>query len=82
MRKNEYSVPKPVYYQCLWLIKDIDRLRKLEAVSNYAAKDDELVFFMDDEEVIEAKAQEAQRAADAAQQEVKQEVKAADSAQK
>ena len=32
MRKNEYSVPKAVYYQCIWLIKDIDRLRKLEAV--------------------------------------------------
>ena len=44
MRKNEYSVPKAVYYQCIWLIKDIDRLRKLEAVSNYATRDDELVF--------------------------------------
>ena len=40
MKKNEYSVPKPVYYQCLWLIRDLDRLRKLEAVSNYAAKED------------------------------------------
>ena len=45
MRKNEYSVPKAVYYQCIWLVKDMDRLRKLEAVSNYAAKEDELVFF-------------------------------------
>jgi hypothetical protein len=52
MRKNEYSVPKAVYYQCIWLIKDLDRLRKLEAVSNYAAGEDELVFFMDDDEVI------------------------------
>ena len=52
MRKNEYSVPKAVYHQCIWLIKDMDRLRKLEAVSKYAARDDELVFFMDDEEVI------------------------------
>ena len=52
MKKNEYSVPKEVYYQCLWLIKDIDRLRKLEAVSNYAAEEDELVFFVDDEDVI------------------------------
>ena len=52
MRKNEYTVPKAVYYQCIWLIKDLDRLRKLEAVSNYAAREDELVFFMDDEEVI------------------------------
>ena len=52
MRKNEYSVPKAVYYQCIWLIKDMDRLRKLEAVSNYATRKDELVFFVDDEEVI------------------------------
>ncbi len=52
MRRNKYSVPKPVYYQCIWLIKDMDRLRKLEAVSNYAADDDELVFFVDDEDVI------------------------------
>jgi hypothetical protein len=52
MRKNKYSVPKEVYYQCVWLIKDMDRLRKLEAVSNYAAGEDELVFFVDDEEVI------------------------------
>ena len=28
MRKNQYSVPKAVYYQCIWLLKDIDRLRK------------------------------------------------------
>ena len=47
MRKNEYTVPKAVYYQCIWLLKDLDRLRKLEAVSNYAAGEDELVFFMD-----------------------------------
>ena len=52
MRKNEYSVPKAVYYQCIWLLKDIDRLRKLEAVSNYAGRGDELVFFADDEDVI------------------------------
>ena len=52
MRKNKYSVPKEVYYQCVWLLKDIDRLRKLEAVSNYAGSEDELVFFVDDEDVI------------------------------
>ncbi len=52
MRKNGYSVPKAVYHQCIWLIKDMDRLRKLEAVSNYASGEDELVFFVDDEDVI------------------------------
>lgn len=52
MRKNMYSVPKAVYHQCIWLVKDMDRLRKLEAVSNYAKNGNELVFFVDDEEVI------------------------------
>lgn len=52
MRKNEFSVPKEVYYQCIWLIKDLDRLRRLEAVSNYAAGENELVFFVDEENVI------------------------------
>lgn len=52
MRRNEYRVPKAVYYQCLWLLKDMDRLRKLEAVSNYTAGEDELVFFVDNDNVI------------------------------
>ncbi len=52
MIRNEDAVLKAVYYQCIWLIKDIDRLRKLEAVSNYAEREDELVFFVDDENVI------------------------------
>ncbi len=52
MKINKFRVPKPVYYQCVWTVKDIERLRRLEAVSNYTQKSDELVFFVDDEEVI------------------------------
>lgn len=52
MSNNKYRVPKAVYYQCVWILKDMDRLRRLEAISSYAGKNDELVFFVDDEEVI------------------------------
>lgn len=52
METRKYRVPKPVYYQCFWTVKDIDRLKRLEAISNYTGKADELVFFVDDEEVI------------------------------
>jgi len=45
-------VPKAVYYQCVWTVKDIDRLRRLEAISSYTKNNDELVFFVDDEQVI------------------------------
>lgn len=52
MANNKFRVPKAVYYQCFWMIRDIDRLRKLEAVANYAPQNDELVFYVDDEDVI------------------------------
>lgn len=52
MSNNKFRVPKPVYYQCVWILKDMDRLRRLEAISSYTQSSDELVFFVDDEEVI------------------------------
>lgn len=52
MRKNANSVPKAVYHQCLWIVKDIDRLRRLEAVGSYEGREDEMLFFVDDEEII------------------------------
>ena len=52
MNDRIYTVPKPVYFQCYWIIKDIDRLKRLEAIGSYAKKSDELVFFVDDQEVI------------------------------
>lgn len=29
------NLPKAVYYQCIWTIKDMERLRMLEALYNY-----------------------------------------------
>lgn len=52
MEVNKFRVPKPVYYQCFWTVKDLDRLKRLEAIGNYSGNTDELVFFVDDEEVI------------------------------
>lgn len=52
MSRRKMRLPKAVYYQCIWVIKDIDRLRRLEAAANYGHNDDEFVFFVDDEEVI------------------------------
>ncbi len=52
MDNSKYRVPKAVYYQCVWILKDLDRLRRLEAIGSYTGREDELVFFVDDEEVI------------------------------
>lgn len=56
MDKNIYKVPKAVYFQCVWLVKDMERLKRLEAVAKVPRGDNELVFFMDDEEVIQDEA--------------------------
>lgn len=52
MEGDKHRVPRPVYFQCFWTVKDIDRLKRLEAIGNYSHKPDEMVFFVDDEEVI------------------------------
>lgn len=52
MNRNRLRVPKAVYYQCIWIIKDLDRLRRLEAAASYARSEDEFVFFVDEEDVI------------------------------
>jgi len=50
--KNEYRVPKAVYHQCMWIVKDIDRLLRLETANRHIFSEDEIVFFLDDEDVI------------------------------
>lgn len=52
MGKDRATVPKAVYYQCIWIIKDIDRLRRLEAASKLEGQDGEPVFFVDEDEMI------------------------------
>lgn len=56
MIKNIYKVPKAVYYQCVWVVKDLERLRRLEAVGKVSPDDDELVFFMDDDDMVKDEA--------------------------
>ena len=52
MERNKYRVPKAVYYQCVWILKDMDRLRRLEAVSRVPLEGDEMVFFVDEDDMI------------------------------
>ena len=52
MSSSRYRVPKSVYYQCIWTVKDMDRLRRLEAADNLERYKKEFVFFVDDDEII------------------------------
>ena len=52
MTERKDRVPKQVYFQCIWTVKDIERLKRLEAISNYSKDSNEMVFFMDEEDVI------------------------------
>lgn len=37
------NLPKAVYYQCIWTVKDMDRLRMLEALHKYNEQPDEMI---------------------------------------
>lgn len=52
MSNNELRMPKAVYYQCLWTVKDMERLKRLEAANSHTVKDGDLIFFVDEDEVI------------------------------
>ena len=52
MSNNKEKVPKSVYYQCIWTVKDLDRLRRLEAADDLGRYKNEFVFFIDNDEVI------------------------------
>ena len=52
MGKGNKKLPKAVYFQCIWVVKDIDRLRRLEAVANVSNGMGDPVFFVDEDEVI------------------------------
>lgn len=38
------NLPRAVYHQCIWTVKDIDRLRMLEAIHYYREQPDEIMF--------------------------------------
>ena len=49
MHTGEYvKMPKAVYYQCLWTVKDIDRLYRLEAMMKHEKSEDEVVLYEDE----------------------------------
>ena len=52
MTDRKDRVPKQVYFQCIWIVKDIERLKRLEAIGNYSQEGNEMVFFVDEEDVI------------------------------
>lgn len=35
---GEETLPKPVYYQCIWTVRDIDRLKLIESSDEYARR--------------------------------------------
>ena len=43
------NLPKPVYYQCVWLVKDIDRLQNLAAIRRQGISSEDVICFEDEE---------------------------------
>ena len=50
--RYQNRIPRNIYYQCLWTVKDIERLRRLEAIGEYSQKNNEIVYFVDEDEII------------------------------
>ncbi|MBR2674503.1 MAG: hypothetical protein IKE52_03490 [Mogibacterium sp.] len=46
--KEEVRLPKAVYYQCMWIVKDIDRLQRLDAVKNHGRMESEYIIYEDE----------------------------------
>lgn len=46
------KIPKAVYYQCVWIVKDMERLKRLSLAADAGYIEDELVFFETDEEAV------------------------------
>ena len=43
-----HRIPKAVHHQCMWIVRDIDRLYRLDAIYRHGNRDDELVFYEDE----------------------------------
>lgn len=54
MEGRNTRIPRAVYFQCIWVLKDIDRLRRLEAADDHREMfaEDEYIFFESDEDVV------------------------------
>ena len=53
--KTVKHLPREVYYQCIWIIKDMERLEKLtmRLKSSEMFDSDEIVFYMDDMDTVQ-----------------------------
>ena len=50
MRRTDYPrLPKEVYHQCMWIVRDLDRLYRLDAIHRHGKRDDELVFYEEED---------------------------------
>ena len=45
---NAPKIPKEVYFQCYWILKDMERLELLEAIHHYETGEGEAVFCSED----------------------------------
>lgn len=52
MDNRTYRLPKAVYYQCMWTVRDMDRLKRLALAADTGCRANELVFFEVDEEAV------------------------------
>ena len=56
MSEREMRLPKAVYYQCLWTVKDMERLKRLEAAGSHTGGEGDMIFFVDEDDVIRSAA--------------------------
>lgn len=47
-KRDTQRIPKAVHHQCMWIVRDIDRLYRLDAIYRHGKRDDELVFYEDE----------------------------------
>lgn len=47
-QRDSVRTPKAVHHQCMWIIRDLDRLYRLDAIHRHGRRDDELVFYEDE----------------------------------
>ncbi len=53
MDTRTYRLPKAVYYQCIWTVKDMERLQRLSMAADKGFRENEIVFFEVDEDAID-----------------------------
>lgn len=52
MRFDNYKVPKAVHHQCMWIVKDMERLLRLEMAADEVKQGGGAVYFSDEATLI------------------------------